>query len=1051
MADNHIIIGLGGTGGRIIRSYREQLVDKFGSLETVDFLKNIRFLFIDSNEDDLKDEWMYQGKPLKLRGDDTILLKAGDLNSRLKNHATRNEWLGEDSDWKGIKDENTSGMAGNQLRRLGRVNLIPNMREIVQNVNSKHDQLRVNKTEFGTTIHICVGLAGGTGSGSIIDVTAQLCKTFEKESENTFIVLYLVLPEVKSFNDKKGQFNNVSFLKINGYAALKELNSLASGVFSPYDVNSKNDRLNTNNRYKSAYIISERNLNRMTFKDTASSVASLLFLKTISANYAEKGEKSDNTLPNLLNKVDTQENNLNSAWQYWDLSANFRVPGISKIAVPREQIKEAFAHQLVLNAFNKTLFKNKEKQDNGNGYLGNPSSDEIAKAKSEAAQIISNLRSTLMEEWYLTYEYFLLDSPMIDSEKVGLLRKNGDEKSFDASWKIEETKIFTVLTATKKYQGTTFEDRDLLKYYQISIADYTTGKYKGCGYDKFYNDKFNLATEYAKFICERIRGIMFGIDGYGRKTHYPLPSYIDILLEIEQGYLDGIDRFIKNQKSVLERDLKKITIEIENIKKEYVGTYSFLGSKNKRTNAVEDFRKKLMEYWNKTVELKAIPFAIELSQKELKTELSKLRERVKSEVRAIEERRNKIHDEWIDESKKIEGTTDGFKSIPNIQGFEKFKKAFFKSDECESFISQLENLIYDNFDFTLKSSLDGVFSNRKHPIMEAAYKMVDDILTDDNIGKLTGDIDDFYRANIIQVLHKKYKTANNPDLIELFAELQKMSAPLATINSFSKGDGDYKTHHDKVIILPELKGENESKIEELKSFSEDLQRTIRETIKEVKIYKVGGDKLSNELTFVQFAWPIRMDAIDNISDLYEDYHKYKGYPQTLFLSHIEDCDYLVDLIPPQTIDEMKKVLLPYMIILSESKCFENYGDKNFWGLRSYNGDDSDLTDIHAIDSNKMVNLKFECGSLIDFMNLDLKTLDKANLLAGGGINTFIHPLVLGCVRKEAEKKLNSDFDLVLSKFALFLDDYLATIKNDRTDGKYQMLSEAYRKLIKLNK
>ena len=1048
MADNHIIIGLGGTGGRIIRSYREQLVDKFGSLDKVDFLKSIRFLFIDSNEDDLKDEWIYQGKPLKLRGDDTILLKAGDLNSRLKNHATRNEWLGEDSDWKGIKEENTSGMAGNQLRRLGRVNLIPNMREIVENVASKHDQLRTNKTDFGTTIHICVGLAGGTGSGSIIDVTAQLCKIFEKESENTFIVLYLILPEVKAFNDKKGQFNNVSFLKINGYAALKELNSLASGVFNPYNVNTKNERLSTDNRFKAAYVISERNMQRMTFKDTASSVASLLFLKTISANYAEKGDKSDNTLPNLLNKVDTQENNLNSAWQYWDLSANFRVPGISKIAVPREQIKEAFAHQLVLNAFNKTLFKNKEKQDNGIGYLGSANSEEVAKAKSEAQQIISNLRSTLMDEWYLTYEYFILDKPMIDSEKVGLLRKNGDEKSFSESWKSEEIKLFTTLTATKRYKGTTFEDRDLLKYYQISVSEYFTSKYKGSGFDKFYNDKFNLANEYAKFICERIRGIMFGIDGYGRKTQYPLPSYIDILLEIQQGYLDGIDRFIKNQKTAIERDLKKLTVEIENIKREYVGTFKFFGSRNTRTNAVEDFRKKLQEYWNKTVELKAIPFAIELSQRNLHRELGELRERVKSEVRAIEERRNKLHDEWIDESKKIEGTTDGFKSVPNTQGFEKFKKAFFKSDECESFISQLENLIYENFDITLKSSLDGDFSNRKHPIMDAAYDMVDKILTDDNIKKLTGDIDDFYRANIIQVLHKKYKTANNPDLIELFAELQKMSSPMATINSFTKGDGEYKTHHDKVIVLPELKGENESKIEELKSFAEELQKTINETIKEVKIYKVGGDKLSNELSFVQFAWPIRMDAIDNISDLYEDYEKYKSHPQTLFLAHTEDCDNLVDLTPPQTIDDMKKALLPYMIILKEANVFKAYGDNDFWLLSSYSGDESDLKDSHAIDTTKEVNLKFECNSITDFMKLDLKTLEKANVAAGGGINTFIHPLVLGCVRKEAEKEINSNLDTVLSSFSTFLDEYLVTVKNDRTNANYALFSEAYRKLLK---
>ena len=823
MSENHIIIGLGGTGGKVIRSYREQIIDKYGRIDGLDQLKNIRFLYIDSSEVEINEDWIYQGKKIKLGGDDLQLLKAGDLNRRLKDSSTRQDWLGNDDDWRGIKEENTSGMAGNQLRRLGRVNLIPSINEIIEKVSVKHNELSTNTTDFGTTIHIIVGLAGGTGSGSIVDITAQLCRQFEGERNSTNIILYLVLPEIKVFNDKKGQFNDISYLKINGYAALKELNALSNGIFKPYDIKTKNRRIDTDNRFKSAYIISEKNNNGMKFNSVTAPLASLLFLKTITSQkqQVQKGAdgNDDRTLPGILNTVDTKENNLNTSWQYWDLSANFRVPGIFKIAVPKVQIRETFAHLLVLNAFNKLLFKNREKQDTGKGYIGEPNNELTSKAENEKITIIQNLRSALMDEWYLTYPYLILDEPMVEAEKRGLIRKGFDDYSFEYAWERQEIKVYKLLTSTKSYSGKPINDKELLKYLKIGVTEYFVRNYKGVGYETFYTNKQTVLSQYAKFLAERIHDKMFGRDHGKQSIWYPLQSYIDILLIVQQEYLDAFEKDLKNKQQTYTKEVAKLETELKNINEVFIGTFSLFGSSIKREKYIERYRDTLKKYWSLTVQLKGINFALQLSQSHLKRELGIIREKIEDDVRAIELRRDKLQNEYLLEKDHILGNinTDGFKSVSNEEGFAKFSKEFFKDASLsDSFIEPLEYLILDNLDLVLKSP--DILSNKKLPIMQAAYDVVDKILEPDQILKLTGEDDNFYNANILQVLFKKYRTANNPDLIQLISDMDKRSSPMVSNLVREKGYGIYRTNLNKIAILPDLPGSKEFEAEQLKEF-----------------------------------------------------------------------------------------------------------------------------------------------------------------------------------------------------------------------------------------
>lgn len=81
-----------------------------------------------------------------------------------------------------------------------------------------------------TVFHVCCGLAGGTGSGSIIDAICQI-RSMYSDGVNYKILVYALLPEKDPAGDRAG----VNY-HANGYAAVLELNALAVGAYKPFDI-----------------------------------------------------------------------------------------------------------------------------------------------------------------------------------------------------------------------------------------------------------------------------------------------------------------------------------------------------------------------------------------------------------------------------------------------------------------------------------------------------------------------------------------------------------------------------------------------------------------------------------------------------------------------------------------------------------------------------------------------------------------------------------------------------------------------------------------------
>ena len=121
-------------------------------------------------------------------------------------------------------------LLGGQKRRLGRF-------LFACYASNFKEQLRHLTAEMQTggltavTFHICCGLAGGTGSGSLIDILAQVRTLYRDSRTYKIYIAYTFLPEeFPKANWDTGNYH------ANGYAALLELNAISVGLLPPYDV-----------------------------------------------------------------------------------------------------------------------------------------------------------------------------------------------------------------------------------------------------------------------------------------------------------------------------------------------------------------------------------------------------------------------------------------------------------------------------------------------------------------------------------------------------------------------------------------------------------------------------------------------------------------------------------------------------------------------------------------------------------------------------------------------------------------------------------------------
>lgn len=227
--DATLCIGLGGTGSDAIKKLKREIYKRLkpdDEKSPVPAYKNIKYLLIDSDDSKLgaqsdMGEIQKQTEYFDISNGD---IKAAFAATDILKRREEMRWLNPNIV---IKD---AGNGAGGIRQVGRYLLIDKAPALRAKLTSL-----INEAVSGVTgelnIHIFSGLSGGTGSGTFIDVCYIVQNVLESlgRTGNSRVLGYFFLPDVNlSIPAVAGDPLISSYVKVNGYTALKELNYLMS-------------------------------------------------------------------------------------------------------------------------------------------------------------------------------------------------------------------------------------------------------------------------------------------------------------------------------------------------------------------------------------------------------------------------------------------------------------------------------------------------------------------------------------------------------------------------------------------------------------------------------------------------------------------------------------------------------------------------------------------------------------------------------------------------------------------------------------------------------
>lgn len=257
--DNHtatIAIGIGGTGVSALKALKRTVYERLqpdNEGQEPPVYNHIKFLAIDSDESKIGDGNIYaeidKQSEFFYIGVDNIATLLADHTGALQKR--------EDLKWfnyEKITIETAKNGAGG-VRQVGRYLLNERSTELKNRITTLINNAIVGLSGIGggapdINIHVFAGISGGTGSGCFIDVCYIIREILRERGwvDQTNVLGFFFLPDVTLSSPKfpAGESHR-SYIKVNGYAALMELDYLMG-------IESSGDRFV--NRYRSFEVTS---------------------------------------------------------------------------------------------------------------------------------------------------------------------------------------------------------------------------------------------------------------------------------------------------------------------------------------------------------------------------------------------------------------------------------------------------------------------------------------------------------------------------------------------------------------------------------------------------------------------------------------------------------------------------------------------------------------------------------------------------------------------------------------------------------------------------
>lgn len=604
---NNLIIGLGGTGGKVLRELRKRIYEEFRSNDP-DCGCHINYLYVDSSPADLNDRtgWKVLGKSVHLGDAQKVNINGISTASlqALGSYPGLQCFINDDD--KQLIDQHMgpliSAGIGGQRRRLGRMltaNNICDRNQVSNNFLTKlHaavSSLQKSSEDNDVTFTICAGLAGGTGSGSIVDVISQIRKAYPyQESTKAFkIRLVVYVPEINVVYPK----HDNGFYQANGYAALTELNAISVGKYAPYDVSGEKDiftqqvqRLMQNEEsFEACYVYTNVN-EKGKILDLSSklpkSVADFIFQMVVVGS-SKQGQMS--RLVGCENDGAGPEHDLTGEPTR---SRKFLSFGVVRVEYPESEIDEFVTYNYAIQATRQLAYNHWQ---DGLGY-GECTLDEVGSGYLDEIKDPKN-RGKLM----LANADLALEKPIISNDS------NKNWRPFNITW---ETRSQGDAGLVQQQ----YEKKQWLAQFTKLIDEYYNSGFRKHGVKKFFEIQTKEIKAYASVIRRHIEKKLFdewASGGHEGKSILQIEKYTMIL---RQDCEDRIGAF-KQQISKLElqRAEKEEEIKAANVKWNNIGWL-----KDAITNAASktfaEFKTAKCEYYVLETKIESYAYAIQLLQ-----------------------------------------------------------------------------------------------------------------------------------------------------------------------------------------------------------------------------------------------------------------------------------------------------------------------------------------------------------------------------------------------------------------------------------------------------
>lgn len=520
---NHILVGLGGTGGKVLRAFKMRLFEEYpDSTERNKF--PVGLLYVDSTREMMgigRTDFRVLGQDASFTENEFVFIKSVDVSQILDNINNYPALKGMINNVEEVKTAIGSlGDAAGQKRRAGRILFAANAVRYKNALDAVYARVNdISKTDE-VIIHIFTGLAGGTGSGSIIDTIIQTRKAYPDAK----IMVYAMVPEMKLPKPgiDKGRYYP------NAYAALNEINGLQTGRFVPCDVSSAGrqaDFFSIRIKGVADGVVLYSNVN-----ENGVSVHSFDELPKLVADYAyfrvfmDKRKEVEDFI-----RAYSFENMDDFCFEYDEGAGNvisrskkFNSFGIKRVIYPETRILQHMTYSVGQRLLYQFQYNNW--RDNY-GFVGEP-------ANKDYREIY--LTEDKVKKWMLDFKHLMLEEKILPTEPK--------YDSFQDYW---HDKAIGYAQEAKTADCPLNElDNIMMDFYEKS--------FRKSGVEFFYRDKAEIVNDLAREIRQNIERDLFSWWKDGTISLYDLVKVIEATLGFTSKQRTALDEeVVKMQESFI--------------------------------------------------------------------------------------------------------------------------------------------------------------------------------------------------------------------------------------------------------------------------------------------------------------------------------------------------------------------------------------------------------------------------------------------------------------------------------------------------------------------